>query len=243
MSDKIRKTSKIDYSEFDENYNDFISKTDYYQVHKHKNTCTICKLPKQILETVNKKLLSGENPDAVATYLYTHYPEMIKSRKDNFQKSVRRHVKYLPKLIDEVNIKSIFQRARKLIENKDIENMNPDEKAKLITEIELELCKEYNDVENERISMMNVLFKNIMPLMLERLQHEIVAGEARSVSDISKATEVMWKISSAMAATGIVEEKEEKEINFNELDETGNGKGTKKKILSLTDRISKAVDG
>lgn len=236
-------SKKIDYEFFDSDYESFMKNTVYYQSKNHSKFCKICKLPKEIRKSIDKKLLAGENPATIATYLQTHYPDMLTNPK-NYYKMVKTHLKYLPGLLDDVQVKSIFKRARSIIENRNINDMTPDEKAQAISEIEAEICKEYQDVENERISMLNLLFKDIIPLMLERLEQEITVGQARDVKDITSATETIWKISNAMAAANIQEEdKKEDEVDFSKLDETGNGKNTNKKILSLADKITKATSG
>ena len=222
-------------------FSEFIENSGYYQTSMHSRYCRICRLPPKVKQKINQMILDGIDYGIIETYLLDQFPEVFKGIK-HLKRTIDSHKKFLPFLIEDVKIKSIFKRARYIIENKDTNNISNSERVKIITEIENELIKEYSDIENERISLLNVLFKDTLPLMISRLQEEIVMGKPKDVKDLTDASNVLWKLTTAMATVDSIEKKEEKEeVDFSGLDEEPTVKGTKAKIVSLADNIKKAT--
>lgn len=232
----------MDNTNYEERYQEFINNTKYYKTSMHSKYCKICKLPKDERNKIDAKILNGEDPRIIVSYLHSEHPDIFRNH-DNTSTKVKNHIKYLPYLLEDVAIKHIFKRARAIIENKDISALNPNEKAKIITEIENEIIKEYEDLENERLSMLNFLFKETMPMILERLHREIIDGKAREIKDIAEAGNIIFKLTTAMSVKGVNSGKEEKEekVDFSNIE--GDSNTSKENVLSLTERIKKATDG
>lgn len=219
----------------------FIDSSNYYKTSMHVRRCKICQLPPAIKTKLNKMILDGVDYGILEHYLLEQFPTIFNSKF--LPKTIESHKKYLPYLISDVQIKSIFKRARSIIENKNIDMMDNNEKAQLITEIENEIISEYSDIENERISLLNVLFKEILPMMVSRLQDEIISGKAKDIKDVTDASTAVWKLTTAMAAAGAtIKEEEKEEVDFSKLD-LENSKDTKSKVVSLRDSINKATKG
>jgi hypothetical protein len=239
MDDKIQEIADT----FADKYQTFIAKSGYYNTSLHTRKCKICSLPEKERMHVNKLIMEGFSPDIIITYLVDAHPDMF--TKQYTGKILQRHKNYLPYIIGDVNIKTIFARAKHIIEKKDLDNLTIDERVRLITDIEEEIVKEYASMENERISLLNVLFKETLPLIMTRLNESIIKGSYKEIKYITESSNIILKMSTAMAAYGLdingknTDKKEPDTINVNEIDEE---KGNiKENVVSLTDRINKAV--
>lgn len=219
-----------------ESYNSFVENSTYYNSLLHSTKCKICKLPNKIKQYINKMILSGEETSIIARYLSEQFPDYFKDNEAT-NVTIRRHKKYLPQLLEDVFVKNIFARAKHLLENKDIDNLDEIEKAKLINEVELEVMKEYETIEHERFSMLHVMFNETIPLLLTRLHDEILNGKARDVKDLTDASQVVLKMTSMLA---IKEDNFEKSTT-EELIEYDLNVDTKSNILSLADKIKNAT--
>lgn len=223
-------------SDKQEHYNNFVENSTYYNSILHNKKCKICKLPTKIKQYINKMILSGEELQIIARYLNEQFPDYFKD-DENTNKVIRRHKKYLPQLLDDVFVKNIFARAKHILENKDIDNLDEIEKAKLINEVELEVMKEYQDIEHERFSMLHVMFNETIPLLLTRLHDEILSGKARDVKDLTDASQVILKMTAMLS---VKEEGIEKNTT-EELRDYDLNSDTKSNILSLADKIKFAT--
>ena len=238
----MSKDNSYKIEEFPDKVNKFINdQTKYYRSSIHWKYCQICHLPANVKTKINKMLLSGEPMANIELYIVKTYPEIFHDRP-KLHTTLINHRKYLPYLLEDVAIKTIFKRARHFIENKDLTTMDNDEKARLISDIEEEIIKEYEDIENDRISMLNLLFKETVPLMLTRLHHEIVQGKAADIKYITDASQVIWKISASMISHGAKTNDTEEDIDYDSLDEKPSN-NNRQNILSLTDKINKATKG
>ena len=229
---------------FDEKYSTFIASSGYYKTALHQRRCPICRLPKKIREKINSMLLNGVDYSAIEMYLVEQFPGVFNTRRAKGQ--IDAHKNYLPFIVDDIMVKSIFKRARAIVENKDIESMTDDEKIRAITDIEEELIKEYADLEGDRLSMINVLFKEILPMMISRLQNEIIGGTTKGIKEVADASNVMFKLSTAMASFGAISDEKSDEdsgkVDFDSLDEDLNN-SIKGKVVSLRANIDKAIGG
>jgi len=236
----MKSTDDIVNSElFKEKYNDLVDKSSYYKTTMHKAHCKICKGDKELRDKLNQKLLNGESARTLTYYLLEMYPDIFNDER-NTMRCLNAHREYLPMLLDDVLVKSVFQRARSIIENKDLNDMADIEKAQLIAQIEDQLVKEYSDMESHRISILNVLFKETLPLFLTRLHTEIVTGKARDVKDLTDASNTIMKITTMLSIKEDSNEKEDDTSSFLEMEaQTGN---TKNKVLSLADKLKETTE-
>ena len=238
--------SNVFSDKFDDNFTKFVKNSGYYKSHLHSRDCRICKLPKKIREKVDIMLLEKADYLQIQLYLTEQFPKIFKTTS-HLKELIESHKSYLPYMLEDVAIKTIFKRAKYLLDNKNIHDLSATEKAKLITDIESELIKEYGDVENERISLVNVLFKETMPMILTRLHASIIEGSAKDIKLLTEASNMVFKMSTAMAAynlsTNIKEDEKPEEMDFSKLDEEQENSNYKKNVLSLTDRINKATKG
>jgi len=226
---------------FKDNYNTLVKNATYFKSTMHKHHCIVCNLPKDLKLMINKKLLNGENERALSLYLMEQYPEIFKDERNTIR-CLKSHKEYLPMLLDDVLVKNIFKRARSIIENRNMNDLNEVEKAEIIASIEEEIVKEYADMENHRISILNVLFKETLPLFLTRLHTELVEGKARDIKEITDASNTIMKITSMLSINENALDKEEDNTgNYLEM-EKNNKTDTKSNILSLTDRIKETVE-
>lgn len=230
----------MDNNQWENKYYEFINNTKYYKTSMHSKYCKICKLPRKERNIIDAKILNGEDPRVIVSYLHAHHKDVFFD-KNNTSTKVQNHIKYLPYILEDVAIKHIFKRARHIIENKDISALDGKEKAKIITDIENEIIKEYEDLENERLSMLNMLFKETMPMLLERLHQVIVDGKPKDIKDVAEAGNIVFKLTTAMSVKGVNSGKEEEEekIDFSNMEKSSD----KEKVLSLTERIKKATNG
>jgi hypothetical protein len=239
--------SNVFSDKFDDNFTNFIKNSGYYKSYLHTRSCRICKLPKKIREKIDIMILEDSDHLKIQLYLTEQFPKIFKST-NHLKDLIDSHKKYLPYMLEDTAIKTIFKRARYIVENKNIEDLTAKEKAKMISEIEAELIKEYSDMENERISLVNVMFKETMPLILTRLHASIVEGTAKEIKTLTEASNMVFKMSTAMAASNLstksIDEESIKpeEVDFSKLDEEPE-ETLKSNVLSLTERINKATKG
>lgn len=229
-----------DSKEFRENYNKLVEDATYYKTAMHKFHCKICHLPKDLRLMIDKKILAGEQLRPLTFWLLEQYPEIFDDER-NTTTSLRRHKEYLPLLLDDVLVKSIFKRARQIIDNKDLALMGEEEKAEIIANIEDELIKEYADMESHRLSILNVLFKETLPLFLTRLHQELVEGKSRDVKEITDASNTIMKITSMLSINENTLEEDNNKSFLEQENDNNSKEGTKDKILSLTNIIEERV--
>ena len=236
------KNGNTDLKDMENKFQQFTSSSNYYGTLMHPKTCKICKLPRKYLNNINEMLLKGTPQAHVGQMLLEEYPDDFS--QDNISRSVRQHAKYLPYLLEETTYKSMFKRAKRHLKDKNLDTMPVEEKLKIISQIEEEIIKEYSNMEFERISLMNVFYKETLPLMLTRLHNEIVAGEPKGIRDITLASEAVVKMSQIINNAPSIAN-EEKPLDYNEYDENKNPneQENKEKIVSLTDKINKATEG
>ena len=238
--------SNIFSDKFDDNFTKFVNNSGYYKSQLHSKTCKICNLPKKIREHVDIMLLEDSTHLQVELYLTEQFPNIFKTTS-HLKERIDAHKSYLPYMLEDVAIKTIFKRAKYLLDNKNIDDLTNKEKARLVSDVEAELIKEYSDLENERISIVNVMFKETMPMLLTRLHASIIEGSSKDIKLLTEASNILFKISTAMAASnlsGEIKVDEKEDVDFSKLDEEPESTGNyKKNVLSLTDKIKKATKG
>lgn len=231
--------------DFEQRYDKLVKNAGYYKTHLHMNKCKICQLPDgKIKEKINQMILDNCSISTISLFLKDQYPDIFQTDP---KYTIEKHRKFLPFLLSDVKIKSIFKRARNILNNVDLYELSSVEKAKLITEIEAKLVEEFGEIEDERISLIKALFSETLPLMVARLNESIVDGYGKEIKYLADASSAVVKMSTALSSfhTGIGiedEEKNDKEnsINFDELDEDNPGE-IKNNVISLADSINKAV--
>ena len=239
--------SNVFSDKFDDNFTNFIKNSGYYKSYLHTKNCRLCKLPKKIREKIDIMILENADNLKIQLYLTEQFPKIFKST-NHLKDLIESHTKYLPYMLEDTAIKTIFKRAKYIVENKNIDDLTAKEKARMISDIEAELIKEYSDMENERVSLVNVMFKETMPLILTRLHASIIEGSAKEIKTLTEASNMVFKMSTAMAASNMstkaIDEESIKqdEVDFSKLDEEP-GEDLKSNVLSLTERINKATKG
>lgn len=230
--------------------NKFINTSNYYGTLFHPKQCQICNMPKEDKEKVNNLILKDVGIQYVKTYLLAEYPDEFDPA--NVERCIRQHSKYLPYLLEEVKYKSMFKRAKRHLEEceKSTDELSNLEKIQIISKIEEEIIKEYSSFEDERMSIMNVFYKNTLPLLMTRLHNDIVSGKAKDIRDITLSSEsifnILEKMSKFKSIAQVDDSKTEKEseLDLNKINENPkDNQSTKENILSLTDRIAKATEG
>lgn len=225
----------MEHADYQEKLGNLIDNSGYYKTSLHKKYCKICNLPKNARTNINKNILNNIDESVLVDYLLDTYPEIFTAR-DNTLRCVRSHREYLPAIIDDVQIKSIFKRAKDILKDVNYDDLMNKDKAEIITKIEEELIQEYSDCEADKLSLLTNLFRETLPMMLSRLHEEIVSGSSKDIKAITEATNTVLKVTSALS--GAVFNEDEKELKY--YDESGK-KSSKDNILSLSDRINKAV--
>lgn len=236
------KDSKI--TEYQNKLSKFIDSSNYYGTLMHPKQCQICKMDREERLKIDNLLLKDAGIQTVKLYLLDVYPGEFDPA--NVERCIRQHKKYLPYLLEEIKYKSMFRRAREHLADlkKSPDEMTMIEKLELLTELEEEILKEYANFENERMSLINVFYKETFPLLMTRLHNEIISGQAKNIRDVTLASETIFKMADSISkatSIGHVEDKE-KELNFNNIDEKPIP-STKEKIVSLTEKINKATEG
>lgn len=217
-------------------YLNFIESSTYYKTTLHKPSCKICKLPPKIRLKINELLLSGQDYKSIRAVLFGYDPNTF-CDESNTNKSLKAHAEYLPLLLEDALVKKMFTRARHLIDNKDLNTMSENEKAKVINDIEVEMMKEWETHEHERNSLVNMMYKETLPLLMTRLHNTIIGGKATDVEKLTKSSETILKITSVLANAQVMtdlsnnEDEENKEVTPD----------LKKDVISLADRIKKAT--
>lgn len=223
----------------DENIMGFIEKSTYYKTSLHMQNCRICKLPRVSRIKIDEMILNGTEFRIIKGYLVEQYPAIFKDEQNGHVIGcVRKHAEYLPYLLDDVQVKTIFKKARDMLKDVNFDNLNSQEKAVTISKIESEMMKEYSDMEHERMSLLHVMFRQTLPMMMERLNDTILGGKTKEINDLANASNTIFKITTAlsMPTTSIDDRKEEgiaddRTISSNE------------KIVSLADKIKQATEG
>lgn len=230
---------EMDYLE--DKISKFIHSSNYYGTFYHSKGCQICKMPKVEKDRINELLLKGKGIQDVKEFVMTEYGNMFDPA--NVERCIRQHGKYLPYLLEDVTYKSIFKRAKKHLEDKNPNDLSDTEKLEVISKIEEEIIKEYSSFEYEKMSLMNVFYKETFPLLMTRLHNEIVEGKAKDIRDITEASQTILKMSSVMnqaVSISNVKDEEDQEPNFSKIDEKPES-STKEKIVSLTEKINRAT--
>lgn len=219
---------------------DFLNSTSYYYTRLHTKKCRICKLPENHKKVINRMLLEGKSTTVVGTYLIQRFPHIF-SDFEHLSMTIQKHAEYLPLLISDVEVKSIFTRARYILEKKDFADMTEVEKAETISEIEKEIIQEYGDIERERMSMLKVMFDETLPMMLMRLNAEVEHGTARDIRDITEASKSMLQMASVLAMTNVKETPNKVTVqDVVEYDDAEEQSG--QKLISLTERLEQSTN-
>lgn len=217
---------------FDEKYRELLETSTYYKSNLHRGKCRICKLPEKIKNHINEMILYGDSYNVIRTYLMEQHGNIFDEHRAT-RVCIKSHAEYLPLLLDDVQIKTIFKRARYILENNNIDDLEPDEKAKVISDVEKELIKEYENIENDKQSVLAVLFKETIPLMMTRLNKTIIDGKPKEILDISNAGNIMLKMGTAL--TSYVEKED------SNLDYIKESSDVNENVLSLTEKIAKST--
>ena len=232
---------------FNEKCINFTAKSGYYNAYLHQKYCKLCNLPEKVREKLNEMILSGKPNNVIKLFLLEQFPDYFSGQRIN--KQIENHRKYLPLLINDVKFKSIFKRAKHITDNLNEFELSDIEKAKVITEIESKLMEEYSDIENERISLVNVMFKEMMPLIVTKLRQSIISGSPKEIKYITDSSSALFRMSKEIAEYNINSIKEEKEeekpLDFDTIEENNSTQDDmdtiKSNVVSLRDKIDEAI--
>lgn len=217
---------------------EFLNSTSYYFTRLHSQKCKICKLPENHKKIVNRMILEEKSTTVIGTYLIQRFPHIFPNF-NNLAHFINGHAEYLPLLIDDVGVKSIFVKARHILDGKDYHTMDEIEKAETISKIEAELMVEYEDIEKNRLSMVHVLFENLIPLIFTRLQNEIEHGTGADIRAVTDASKNMLQMASVLSMSNV-----EKPLNISRQDikeYDGDIENKNTKLVSLTERLEQST--
>jgi hypothetical protein len=207
--------------------------SNYYKVNYHKAHCRICSFPQNEVEQINKLILDGTSNDIITTYICQELHPLEDYDPNIMKKTVQLHADYLPYLISDVQLKGIFANARNIVQGENFNTLDSMEKAKQITAIERKLIEEIEDMKDAQLSIYNCLFKETLPLILNRLTMEILNGKAVDIKHIAMSSDIILRISAALNIS--------KDISSEVIEEHSND-DDKQNIINLADRIKNAMD-
>lgn len=227
--------------------------TRYHRIRLHKLECLICAMPYTYRKFFNECSLNGYSFDKVWNFIKKgdlYVPYAMSTLKDSYVA----HNIYLSFLLEDIYHKNMYSSIKKKLKdeqevekikhklNFSMDLITKEKKIQIIDTIERALLDDPDDDKKESQSIYSCLVKTTIPLLIEQLNRAVMEDrKARDVKDLSSSLN--------MALTTIKDlsvnlKPDNETINdLNNLDFIDHKTINKDNVVSLSDKIKKAVNG
>lgn len=213
----------------------------YYRLRIHRVKCPICMFTSHVKKVVNKKILKGEALKKIKDYIFYQHPVYDEDDRKLFDIIIRLHAEYLMIMLHDIKSKRMYKdiRLKLNLDDVDLFYMTSDEKLKLICKVEDELNIERDNIQDEESSISKALTYETLPLLIDRFNKEIIQGSCEKIKQLS--TSMSTTLNSITELTKNVKTTSENIKNIDEMELLDIDNTRKEKVVSLSDRIQKAV--